>query len=83
MSHFYASIQGNRGEGTRMGTARSGIIGHIRGWDSGVEVSGHHDPDTETDSFNIHATSGSNGGNSQLLGTVKLVDGKPVFVPAK
>ena len=32
MAQFYASIQGNRGEATRMGTKASGIEGHIRGW---------------------------------------------------
>ena len=38
MARFYASIQGNRGEATRMGTPGSGIEGHIRGWNTGVLV---------------------------------------------
>ena len=38
MARFYASIQGNRGEATRMGTPSSGIEGHIRGWNIGVKV---------------------------------------------
>ena len=38
MAQFYASIQGNRGEATRMGTKASGINGHIRGWNVGAEV---------------------------------------------
>ena len=42
MSHFYASIQGSRGEATRCGAKNSGIAGHIRGWSSGVYVRGFH-----------------------------------------
>ncbi len=42
MSQFYASIRGNRGEATRMGTKATGIHGHIRGWDVGVEVHCRH-----------------------------------------
>lgn len=39
MSRFYASIQGNRGQATRQGTPKSGIEGHIRGWDIGAKIS--------------------------------------------
>lgn len=38
MSRFYASIQGNRGQATRQGTPKSGIEGHIRGWNIGARV---------------------------------------------
>ena len=38
MSHFYASIEGNRGMATRCGTKNSGIQGHIRGWRVGAKV---------------------------------------------
>lgn len=38
MAHFYATIQGNRGQASRMGTAKSGMTAHIRGWDTGVRV---------------------------------------------
>ena len=42
MAQFYANIQGNRGEATRMGTKSSGIEGHIRGWHIGVKVNCYH-----------------------------------------
>jgi hypothetical protein len=42
MAHFYASIQGNRGEATRMGSKDSGITGHIRGWNVGARVDVAH-----------------------------------------
>jgi len=59
MAQFYASIQGNRGEATRMGTKSSGIKGHIRGYHVGIQVVGR-DVDGE-DTFDVYLTSGSNG----------------------
>lgn len=67
MARFYSEIQGNRGEATRMGTADSGICGHIRGWVLGGRVIGYVDKEGE-DVFEIYVTSGSNGrGRSKLL----------------
>ena len=64
MSRFYAQIQGNRGEATRMGTPNSGIFGHIRGWNLGASVSGYPalgGADTGRDEFEVRVTGGSNG----------------------
>ena len=82
MARFYADIQGNRGPATRMGSANSGIGGHVRGWNVGVRVAGVADGDE--DAFLLYATSGSNGGgNDRFLGQVVLdEDGNPVFRPA-
>ncbi len=80
MSQFYASIRGNRGEATRMGSRASGISGHIRGWDVGVRVSGWDR--FGDDVFDIYTTGGSNGDLSAYVGTVTLVDGVPTFEPA-
>ena len=69
MSRFYASIEGNRGEATRQGTPKSGIGGHIRGWNLGIKVYGSADGDE--DSFDVYVTSGSNGHKaSKLIATV-------------
>ena len=38
MAHFYAKIKGNRGEGTRMGTANSGITAQIASYSGAVKV---------------------------------------------
>ena len=59
MARFYANIQGNRGEATRMGTPSSGIGGHIRGWDLGVEVSFYVDENGK-DAVAVYRTGGSN-----------------------
>lgn len=66
MAHFYANIQGNRGEATRMGTKASGIVGHIRGWDVGARISIDYDKDNDRDICNVYLTTGSNGYGSGL-----------------
>ncbi len=72
MAQFYAEIQGNRGEATRMGTKNSGIRGHIRGWNVGVRIEGSHG---DRDTFDVYATSGSSGrSGAGFLGTVTLDD---------
>ena len=84
MSHFYADIQGNRGQATRQGTPKSGIQGHIRGWNVGVQVDGYVDDDGK-DVFRVWATSGSNGRQPQRsLGIVRLAaDGSIEHIPGE
>lgn len=72
MAHFYANIQGSRGEATRLGTKDSGISGHIRGWHIGGEVYMFHDDEINQDRVTICLTSGSSGAsniNKILLGS--------------
>lgn len=57
---FYASIQGNRGTATRMGGKRSGIGGHIRGWDIGARVVCFVDVNGK-DVVRVYKTGGSSG----------------------
>jgi hypothetical protein len=73
MSRFYASIQGERGEATRMG--HKGIHGHIRGWGSGVKVQGFVNDDGR-DLFLVYATSGSTGSGSDRLIAYVYADGE-------
>ena len=69
MAQFYGSIQGNRGEATRMGTKSSGIEGHIRGWDIGARVHCHVN-DKGQDVVSVSITKGSNGyGRGLCLGS--------------
>ena len=77
MAHFYAQIQGNRGEATRMGTPNSGIEGHIRGWNVGVKVYGSVDNDGN-DVFEVYHTGGSNGHTtSKLIATIQAFPRHP------
>ncbi len=59
MAHFYASIQGNRGEATRMGSKDSGIDGHVRGWGVGIKSRCFVDHNG-VDCCEVWLTSGSN-----------------------
>jgi hypothetical protein len=79
MSHFYADIQGSRGEATRCGTKSSGMSGHIRGWNVGVRVIIDYDENLGEDVVAVYATGGSNGSRlTQLICTIRE-DGKIIF----
>lgn len=83
MSRFYASIHGSRGPATRIGTGKSGIEGHVRGWRVGVLVEGRVKRDTGEDCFDIYMTSGSGGQHpSTLLGSVTFGTDGPIFTLA-
>ena len=76
MGHFYANIQGNRGEATRMGTKESGIGGHIRGWHVGGSVSCNYNSNKDRDECCIRATRGSSGyGGTHLATVIELNNG--------
>lgn len=67
MSHFYGSLQGNRGQATRQGTAKSGIDGHIRGWKVGARVECRVNENGQ-DVISVCATHGSmGGGRSEVI----------------
>lgn len=77
MAQFYANIQGNRSEATRMGTKNSGIEGHIRGWNVGAKVYMSYNEETKQDECTVYLTSGSHGGGySHPLGTFTVDDVK-------
>lgn len=59
MAHFYGTMQGNRGETSRMGSIASGITAHVRGWNSGLRVTGFVNSDGN-DCFEVVVTRGSN-----------------------
>ena len=67
MSHFYASIEGNRGMATRCGTKNSGIQGHIRGWGIGARVCVDYDEKTDSDIVRVYRTGGSRACRSETL----------------
>lgn len=67
MARFYAEIQGMRGPATRMGSEKSGIWGHIRGWHVGAKVVIAVDKDGN-DVVQVYKTRGSSGyGPSKLI----------------
>lgn len=74
MSRFYASIEGQAGIGTRRGSAKSGIRGHVRGWNVGVEVFGRENENGE-DEFEVYLTGGSKRGTpDKIIGRFTKAD---------
>ena len=70
MAQYYADIQGNRGQATRMGTKKSGMDGHIRGWNIGARVFMRWNEATGEDEVTVDLTSGSKGAkHAKRLGT--------------
>jgi hypothetical protein len=61
MAHFRATIQGSRGEASRLGGMSSGITARVNGWSGGVRVEAIHHEDGK-DHFRIYATCGSGHG---------------------
>ena len=75
MAQYYADIQGNRGQATRMGTKKSGLDGHIRGWHVGCRVFMRFNEETQRDECTIDLTGGSSGsGKSKRIGTFTVDD---------
>lgn len=70
MARFYADIRGNRGEATRMGTEKSGLQGHIRGWNIGCSVRCIVDENGKDKLF-VYKTGGSSGCGSELIATLE------------
>ena len=74
MSRFYGAIKGSRGMATRQGTPKSGMVGHIRGWNIGAEVRMYVDQNGE-DACQVLVTGGSNNrGQCQSLGIFRAKD---------
>ena len=59
MARFRATIEGNRGMASRLGTPASGITANINGWDSGIRVIAFVDEETGKDRFLVAVTGGS------------------------
>ena len=73
MAQFKADIKGSRGSVSRLGGKTSGITGHIRGWESGIRIEGHHDEHLG-DIFMIYQTGGSGFKAKDVL-VGKLISG--------
>jgi hypothetical protein len=72
MARFRGTVQGSRGEASRLGSTNGGLVTNTNGWDAGVRVVARVD-DEGRDTFAIYATGGSSGSHRRLIGHV--VDG--------
>ena len=60
MAHFFSSIWSKGTCHTKCGN-KDGMSAHIRGWNTGVEVSLNHNKETGVDTVVVRRTGGSNG----------------------
>lgn len=67
MAHFRGTLQGNRGEVTRLGHKILGLTVDLNAWDHGVRVELTHNPETKQDEIRVYKTGGSNGSESELV----------------
>ena len=75
MAHFRGSVQGTRGEASRLGSKISGLTARANGWNSGVTVVAHRDETRNTDVFEVYATGGSDPRyRAKLIATVRHSD---------
>ena len=67
MARFMGELQGKaKTKASRLGTQKSGLIAHIRGWDVGVFIRCEVDKDGK-DTLRIYRTKGSNNPTLQEL----------------
>ena len=77
MAHFRATIQGQRGGASRLGSAKSGIAAAVNGWDIGVTIeAGVHE--NGQDVLYVYATGGSLGRRRSSLIARVMVEGVDV-----
>ncbi len=81
MAHFRGTVQGGRGECSRLGTKNSGLTTTANGWNIGGEVTVIYDEALGCDVVSLRITSGSGGKfGSKLLGRFKIEDGEFVKI---
>ena len=70
MAHFRGTVQGGRGEASRLGHANSGLQVTCNGWRLGIEIRAEYDAEINGDRFYIYQTGGSNGGSRKLIAEI-------------
>lgn len=79
MSHFYGTLQGNRGEATRCGSKASGIVAHAASWQGAVRAYVYYNKEYDQDWAKVSLVPWSYAGVNRLL-YHGPVDGSPVPV---
>lgn len=67
MAHFRGILRGGRGEVTRLGHKKLGLIVDLNAWDHGCRVELTHNMETDQDEIRVYKTGGSNGSGSELV----------------
>lgn len=79
MAQFRATMQGQRGSASRLGSKKSGLDVNVNGWDNGIRIEASYDEKNHADKFAVYVTSGSNGG--QVAKKVFTLSGGKIVSP--
>ena len=69
MAHFYGSIQGQRGEATRLGNKNSGLQVTAASWDGAISVHLEYDEATGRNRFTVREQRWHGCGTERVLAT--------------
>ena len=67
MSHFYGVLGGSRGEATRCGTKKSGLVTYAASWNGAIRTHIWHDHQISKDRYEVWEAPWKGAGNSKLL----------------
>lgn len=78
MAHFYGTLQGARGEGTRCGTRNSGLESYTASWAGAVRCYAYVDEKTGRDHVTVALTQWHGRGTNRVLydGPISGKDGE-------
>ena len=69
MAHFYGSVQGNSGAGSRLGNKQSGMSATAASWDGAVRVNIHFDEAEGVNKYTVSQILWRGKGVEQVLAT--------------
>ena len=69
MAQFRGTVQGNRGQVSRLGSKSSGLVSTCEGYNKGIKVIAKHDHGR--DIFIVFETDGTNSSNSKLITVIE------------
>ncbi len=73
MAHFYGTVEGQRGEASRLGNVKSGLTTQAAGWGGAIKVQVYVDEATGEDRYSVTLIPWRNsGGNSRVVAEGKL-----------
>jgi len=67
MSHFYGTIAGSRGTGTRCGTKKSGMVSYVAGWGGAIRTHMWFDPRIAKNRYEVWLAPWKGKGDSEML----------------
>jgi hypothetical protein len=67
MAHFYGTLEGSRGQASRLGTKASGLLTVAASWNGSISVNICHDSKTGKDCFVIRQAPWHGQGINELI----------------